>query len=231
MFWKFEEKNYARRYAHEYHLIRELFQFVMVIVISYPFFKWVYNIKIEGKENIPRRFFNKKSYIYAANHVSMFDPLWVYTALQRPMVFMAKKELFDKNNNLNWWIKRLGAFSVDREKPEISTFKTVKEVFKTNWSLGIFPQGGIKDNKKIENIQRGFAVIAKNAKADIIPISVCGFEGYTKKFRAQNVRIIIGTPISYKLSYEEIICQWSKQICENTGFENCMMKEEETVAV
>jgi 1-acyl-sn-glycerol-3-phosphate acyltransferase len=222
-----EEKNYARRYANEYHLLRILFQAFTVYVMSYPFFKLVYNVKREGLENIPQ----KGNYIYAANHVSMLDPLLVSYAVCKPIVYMAKKELFQENV-LGWWIKRLGAFSVNREKPEIATFKTVRDVFKTSWSLGIFPQGGIKDNKKIDNIQKGFAVIAKNAKADIIPVSIIGFEGYTKKLFSQNIKIKIGVPISYKLPVEEIIYQWAKQICDNTGFENCMeykQKEKETV--
>lgn len=219
---KKEEKNYAKRYANEYHLLRALFQGFAVFIMSYPFFKVVYNLKREGVENIPK----SGKYIYAGNHVSMFDPLLVSYAVAKPIVYMAKKELFEGKNALAWWIKRLGAFSVNREKPEIATFKTVKEVFKTkDWSLGIFPQGGIKENQKIENIQKGFAVIAKNAKADIIPVAVCGFEGYTKKPNSQNVRIVIGKPISHELSCEEIIEQWAKQICNATGFENCMQKE------
>lgn len=223
MHWaKKEEKNYAKRYAHEYHLLRALFQGFAVYIMSYPFFKFVYNIKREGIENIPK----KGKYIYAGNHISMFDPLWVSFAVGKPIVYMAKKELF-VGGKLAWWIKRLGAFAVNREKPEIATFKTVKEVFKTNWPLGIFPQGGIKENKKIENIERGFVAIAKNAKADIIPVSIQGFEGYTKKLFSQNVRIKIGKPISYKLSTDEIIYQWAKQICDATGFENCMEKENE----
>lgn len=215
---KKEEKNYARRYVHEYHLLRALFQGFVVFIMSYPFLKLVYNIKKEGTENIP----DGGKYIYAGNHVSMFDPLLVSFAVCKPIVYMAKKELFEGGTKLSWWIKRLGAFSVNREKPEISTFKTVKDVFKTNWPLGIFPQGGIKDNKKIENIQRGFAVIAQHAQADIIPVSIIGFDGYTKKPFSQNVRVKIGTPISYKLPVDEIISEWAKQICEATGFENCI---------
>lgn len=225
MFWcaiKKDEKNYARRYTHEYHLLRALFQAFAVYIMSYPFLKVVYNIKREGVENIPKR----GKCIFAGNHVSMFDPLLVSFAVAKPMVYMAKKELFE-GGALAWWVKRLGAFSVNREKPEISTFKTVKDVFKTDWPLGIFPQGGIKDNKKIENIQKGFAVIAKHAKADIVPISIIGFEGYTKKPFSQNVRIKIGTPISYTLPIEEIIYQWAKQICDETGFENCISREPE----
>ncbi len=219
---KKEEKNYARRYANEYHLLRALFQAFVVYVMLYPFLKLVYNIKKEGTEYIPK----KGKYIYTGNHVSMFDPLLVSFAVCKPIVYMAKKELFDKNCKLSWMIKRLGAFSVDREKPEIATFKTVKEVFTTkDWSLGIFPQGGIKENKKIEDIHRGFAVIAKQAKADIIPVSIIGFEGYTKKPFSQNMRIKINKPISHELPVEEIIQQWTKQICEDTGFENCMIQK------
>lgn len=215
---KREEKNYAKRYANEYHLLRALFQGFAVYVMSYPYFKLVYNIKREGVENIAKT----GNCIYAGNHVSMFDPLFVSFAVGKPIVYMAKKQLFEGKTRLAWWIKRLGAFAVNREKPEIATFKTVKEVFKTNWPLGIFPQGGIIENKKIENIQRGFVVIAKSAKADIIPVSIAGFEGYSKKPFSQNITVKIGTPISYQLSVEEIISQWAAQICAHTGFENCM---------
>lgn len=217
---KKEEQNFSRRYAHEYHLLRALFQAFAVYIMSYPFLKLIYNIKREGTENIPK---NSRC-IYAGNHVSMFDPLLVSFAIGRPIVYMAKKELFE-SKNLSWWIKRLGAFSVNREKPEISTFKTIRDVFTTNWSMGIFPQGGIKDNKKIEDIQKGFAIIAKQTKADIIPISIIGFEGYTKKPFSQNIRIKINKPISHELPAEEILRLWAKQICEDTGFENCMEQE------
>lgn len=226
---KKEELNFSRRYANEYHLLRALFQAFCVYIMAYPFLKIVYGIKREGVKNIPK---NSRC-IYAGNHVSMFDPLFVSFAVGRPIVYMAKKELFE-NPKLAWWIKRLGAFSVNRQKPEISTFKTVKDIFKTNWSLGIFPQGGIKDNKKIEDLQKGFAIIAKQAKADIVPVSIIGFEGYTKKPFSQNIRIKICEPISHELSAEEIIARWSKQICDDTGFENCMeeqVREIEEVAI
>lgn len=214
---KKEEKNYAKRYAHEYHIWRFLFQ-LFSIYIAYPFLKIVYTYEVVGKENIPKG----AKYIYSANHVSMFDPLLLSLAVRKPIAYMAKIELFEKGK-LAWWIKRLGAISVNRSKPEIATFKTVREIFKTkDWSLGIFPQGGIKDNKKIENIQKGFAVIAKNAKADIVPVSIIGFEGYTRKPFAQKVIIKINKPISHELSVEEIMKQWSCQICRDTGFENCI---------
>jgi len=217
-------KNYAKRFAHEYHLLRFLFQCFTLCFLSMPVFKIIYGVKVKGAINIPKG----SKYIYAGNHVSMFDPLLVSYAIKKPIVYMAKQELFEGGGSLSWWIKRLGAFSVNREKPQIATFKTVREVFKTkNWSLGIFPQGGIKENKKIENIERGFVVIAKNAKADIIPVSIAGFDGYTKKPFSQNIIVTVGEPISHELPVDEIISRWAKHICDNTGFENVMLKSAE----
>ena len=140
-----------------------------------------------------------------------------------PIAFMAKKELFEPDEKLSWLVKRLGAFSVDREKPEIATFKTVKEILQTHWSLGIFPQGGTRPYGKLEGIRKGFSLLAKTAKADIIPIAIANWDGYPKlkPFTRRNVEIKIGKPISYKLSDEQIIYEWCKQISEMADYENC----------
>lgn len=165
-------------------------------------------------------------YIYAANHVSQFDPPMVVMAAHCPIAFMAKKELFEDDCKINWLVKRLGAFAVDRSKPEIATFKTVKDILKTSWSLGIFPQGGTRPYGKLEGIKKGFAEIAKFAKADIVPVAIAEWTGYLKlwPFKRQHVVIKIGKPISYKLSDEEIMYQWAQQISEMAEYENCVPK-------
>lgn len=182
-----------------------------------------YRMKVKGKENLPK----KGNYILAANHVSEMDPPFVASAVNKHVAFMAKKELFAPEEKRSCLIHWLGAFAVDREKPEISTFKTVKDIMQTNWPLGIFPQGGTKKNKKIEDIRKGFVVIAKHAKADIVPVSIVGFDGYAKKLFEKNITVVIGKPISYKSDTDEIIQKWSEEICKNTGFENCISKEKE----
>jgi 1-acyl-sn-glycerol-3-phosphate acyltransferase len=221
-----QEKNYSRRYAKEYNIFRWWFH-IFAIVVAYPYLKWAYNIKAFNKKNIPKG----SHYIVAPNHVSMFDPLMITICTVRPIAYMAKKELFDKNCNLNWWIKHLGAFSVDREKPEISTFKTIKDVFKTNWALGIFPEGHINTTQRLENVQKGFVTIAKKSKCDILPVAICGFKGYTKKFHNQDIEIKFGEPISYELSEDEMLNKWAEFICKETGFENKVKEEIETLKV
>jgi len=192
-------------------------------IVVYGFYLIFYNFKITGRENLPAKVAKKGKYIYAANHVSIFDPPMVAMAAFCPIAFMAKKELFDPSEKLSWLVKRLGAFAVDRTKPEIATFKTVKDIVSTSWSLGIFPQGGTRPYGKLEGIRKGFVAIAKSAKADIVPIAIAGWDGYPKlkPFTRRNVEIKVGKPISYQLKDDEIIYEWSRQISELAGYENC----------
>lgn len=218
-----EVRNFNRRYAKEYNIFRTIFYMSFLYIVVYGFFLIFYNFKIEGRKNIPAHKAKSGKYIYAANHVSIFDPPMVAMAANCPIAFMAKKELFEPNERLSWLVKRLGAFAVDRLKPEIATFKTVRDIVSTSWSLGIFPQGGTRPYGKLEDIRKGFVVIAKNAKADIVPVAIAKWDGYPKlkPFTRRNVAIRVGKPISYTLSTEEITYEWCKQISEMADYENC----------
>lgn len=218
-----EVRNFNRRYAKEYNIFRTIFYMSFLYIVVFGFFNIFYNYKIEGRKNIPPKKAKSGKYIYAANHVSIFDPTMVAMAALCPIAFMAKKELFEPEEKLSWLVKRLGAFAVDRTKPEIATFKTVKDIVSTSWSLGIFPQGGTRPYGKLEDIRKGFVAIAKNAKADIVPIAIADWDGYPKlkPFTRRNVKIKVGKPISYQLKDDEIIYEWCKQISEMANYENC----------
>ena len=216
-----EEKNYNRRYEKDYNIFRTIFYKFFVVLVVDTHAKLYYNFKVEGRENVPK----DSHCIFAGNHVSYLDPPLIASAVRKTIAYMAKKELFeDQNKVLRFLVKRLGAFAVNREKPELATFKTVKSVFNTNWSLGIFPQGKIVHEHKLENIQKGFAVIAQKSKADIVPVAVVGFDGYAKKIGEKNITVKIGKPISHKLPADEILYQWACQISELAGYENLIPK-------
>lgn len=223
-----KEKNYNRRTEKDYGIFRIIFYYLFIIFVVGPTAKLLYNIKIEGKENLPK----KSRVIYAGNHVSYLDPPLIAYAAWKNIAYMAKSELFtDKNKLLQFLVHILGAFAVNREKPEIATFKTVKSIFNTSWSLGIFPQGKIVKEPIINNVHKGFIMFAKKFQADIVPVAVCGFNGYAKKLFEKNITIKIGKSISYELSEDEILKQWVEQICELTGFENQIIKIEESVTI
>jgi len=208
-------RNYARRYASEFNLFRYLYQWLFCLTLALPIFLIFYKFEVRGRENLPKH----GKFICAANHISEFDPFMVSVAVRKPVAYMAKKELFENCGffvrlNMDW----LGAFAVNREKLEASTIKTVKELPKTNWLLGIFPQGGIRKTRTIEKINKGFAVMAKAAKWDIVPVSIVGCEKYNWIPFKSKVIVTIGKPISYLLPEEELIDNWATQVATMSNY-------------
>ena len=195
-------RNYNSRTEKDYNFWRAIYYKWFVYFVVMPVSKLMYNIKIEGRENVPEG----SRLIFAGNHVSYLDPPMMSYAVQKLIAYMGKKELFEsKNELLKFIVHSLGGFAVNREKPELATFKTVKAVFNTPWSLGIFPQGKIVKEPVIKDITKGFVLFAKKFEADIVPVGICGFDGYAKRPFEKNMTIKIGKPISYQLSDDEIV--------------------------
>lgn len=212
-----EERNYNRRYPEEYGFLRSFFYMFFLFTVVLPVGRLLYDIKIVGEKNIDR----KKRYLYAPNHVSYLDPPFVALAARQKIAFMAKQELFnDKSKLLRFLVINLGGFAVNRETPEIATFKTVFDLLKTDWSLGIFPQGKIAKEPVLTTVHKGFVTIAKKAKFDIVPMGICGFDGYAKRPFQKHMIVKVGKPISYELDEAEIIKQWVNQVCELAELEN-----------
>ncbi len=213
--------NFAQRKAKDFNILTRLYQFYALYILFLPLFSLLfYKFKVKRNKQL-----EKKPYIVAANHISYMDVFVVNHAIARPLAYMAKQELFKTDSWAKRWVTRnvlrLGGFAVNREKVSISTIKSVKEVFKAKYNLCIFPQGGIRKNKTIENINPGFIYFAKTNKIDILPIALSGLETYNwKPFKRQEVNICVGKPISYKLKDEEIISEWCRQIANLTGYEN-----------
>lgn len=209
------ETNYARIDASRLNWKSYFFQLWSTYLVVLPLISIFYRISFEGRENIPK----DRKLICAANHISFLDPHMVFCAVRRPMTFMAKQELF-KGKFMIWALQKLCAFAVNREKLEIATIRSVKDIMKAKgWNLCIFPQGGIFRDRKLQKINRGFVVIAKMSKIDILPISIVGSEKYNWIPFKGRIRVKIGKPISYELDDQQIIDEWGRQVSEMSGYE------------
>ncbi|MBQ2645721.1 1-acyl-sn-glycerol-3-phosphate acyltransferase, partial [bacterium] len=172
-----------------------------------------YKIKIEGLEKLK----TDKKYLIAANHMTGLDPFIIAFALKKTMAFMAKEELFK-----TFWSRFLmdycGAFSVNRQKLEVSTIKTAIAVNKSDWILGIFPQGTRDNSGKINHVSRGFTALAKASKCDIMPVSIVGMEKKSKWFKQGNLTIKVGDLIPCE-DAETTIHKWCETISQLSGLE------------
>jgi len=207
-------KDYKMRYTKNF-CNRKIFWQKCTWVVLGTIFILFYKLSIKNRENLPIGRF-----IVAANHTCYFDPFICSYITWKPLAYMAKKELFEKNYLSSLILDELAAFAVNRESLEISTIKTVKEIFKTpNWSLGIFPEGGIRRNKEFSKITKGFAVIAQMVKCDILPIGITGLESYNwNPFKKKKIQVSIGELISYKKSTDEILEEWIQQVAEMNNY-------------
>ena len=206
-----KKKNYTKREVSDFTEGKYRFQLFGRWLVPNTLLPLFYKIEYIGRENIP----SDGNFIIAPNHISYLDPFVVGEAVKKPIAFMGKKELFE-NKILAFLLDGLACFAVNREKLEVSTIN----VFKTNrWMLGIFPQGGIRRNRKIEKINKGFAVIAKQMKTDILPIGITGSEEYNWIPFKGKLKVAIGKPISFNQEYDEIIDEWGRKVAELINYE------------
>ena len=138
-------------------------------------FKIRYKLVVHGNTKLP-----ETPLIICANHINLWDPILLAIIFDRPIRFMAKKELFD-NKFLGFLLNKFGAFPVDRDNVNIKTIKDAIKLVKNNEVLGIFPEGTRVKKVSEENMKTGVAMIASRAGADVIPV----FINSNYKFRSK----------------------------------------------
>ena len=148
-----------------------------------------YNIKWEGKENVPKDGGN----IFASNHRSYQDPVFTALGARVPISYMAKEELFHKNVFFTGLIKLFGAFPVVRGKGDMQVIDTSIEKLEKGRNLEVFPEGTRSKDGKVGKGKTGVALIAAVAQTKVIPVGI-NFEGEKLKFRSKVV-VRYGKPI------------------------------------
>lgn len=129
-------------------------------------FKIKYKLIVHGNTKLPNT-----PLIICANHINLWDPILLAIIFDRPIRFMAKKELFE-NRFLGFLLNKFGAFSVDRENVNIKTIKDSIKLVKNNEVLGIFPEGTRVKTVSEDNLKTGVAMIASRSGADVIPVFI-----------------------------------------------------------
>lgn len=124
----------------------------------------MYKVQLTGCENIPK----DRGFMMASNHVYAFDPILLALGTKRHIRFLAKAEL-GGNKNWGWFFKALGTISVERGKGSFDVMEKCAQVIEQGDVLGIFPEGTRSKGHGFLRPKSGMSVIAKMAKADILP--------------------------------------------------------------
>jgi len=153
-------------------------------VILYLYFIIFRRVKVEGKENIPK----KGPVLLYANHPSAWDMFLIAVFMRRRVHYMAKAELF-KNPILRFLLRSVGAFPVSRGKGDIGSVKNVFRLLEQGKVVGVFPEGTRTLKKDPRKRKAGAAMMALYSKAPVLPV---GVEWSNKIF--SKVRIVFGEP-------------------------------------
>jgi 1-acyl-sn-glycerol-3-phosphate acyltransferase len=173
-----------------------------------PLFWVLHRMTYSGRENIPQG-----PFVAVGNHLSYVDPPLLSAALDRPIVYLAKKELY-RMLGTRQFCMFFGAISVDRENPEVSTFKAVKQAMRQGWCLGMFIEGTRSKTPGVLGLpHNGPAYFARLNKVPIVPIGIIG----TDKLFGKG-RVVIGKPIEAGHDLDETSWRVLTSLSELTGF-------------
>ncbi len=151
-----------------------------------PIFKFYYNPKIIGKENIPKT----GNILIVGNHKHLYDQCLTIIATKRGIHYMAKKEYFD-NKKVAWFFKGTGCISVDRSKKDDRATSLALDVLKDGGAVGLFPEGTRNKTKEFL-LPFKFGAVSMASKTDsyLVPFGITG----DYKFRSKNLTIRYGKP-------------------------------------
>mgnify|MGYP001369553395 FL=1 len=154
-------------------------------------------LEIRGKKNIK----DNKNYIFAPNHSSFMDFPVLFVAVNKYLVFVAKKEL-ERIPIFKSILSISGSIFVNRENTNdaIDSLNELKSDIKnTPRSVVVFPEGTRSNLNQLKSFKKGAAVLSINTGLPIIPVYIMGsFDWWnTKNFRKNSNKIVVnfGKPI------------------------------------
>lgn len=152
-------------------------------------------LEVSGQDKTPI----DRAVVFMANHQGNCDPLAVIVNLPRVLV-IGKKELF-RVPFLGWGMRQCGFIPVDRKRREraVGAVKEAIEALKSGHSFMVFPEGTRSRDGRLQPFKKGVFIMAIEAGAPIVPISVSGSARIMRKgefvVRPGVVRLVFHDPI------------------------------------
>lgn len=141
-----------------------------------------------------------RTYVFAANHQSIYDIPVVFASLPWQLRIIAKDSL-GRFPFLGWHLRRTGHLLVDRRKPDPRVvFAWANGLTSKGLSLIVFPEGTRSATGRVGPFKAGSLYPAVQAGLPIVPLSIAGSRHVMKKGRLMTcpgeVELTIHDPIA-----------------------------------
>lgn len=185
--------------------------------LSVPAYKFLWGLQVEGAHRVPV----DGPVIIAANHRSNFDSAVLPRITHRPVNFMAKSEFF-ATAGLSRFLGHIGAFPVDRGRPDKAATAHALAVLRAGGVLAVYPEGTRCTGREIGPVQRGPVWLAQRADAQILPVGIGGSEFTqvkgSKRIHRMRIRIVVGDPLPPPVSRSrEALASRSTEVVKAIG--------------
>ena len=139
-----------------------------------------------------------RTYIFVANHQSIYDIPILFWALPFQLRIIAKESL-GRLPFLGWHLRRTGHMLVDRRHPGRAVFGWASQLMSRGLSLVVFPEGTRSRDGRVAPFKGGSFYLALEAGLPVVPLSVIGSRHVMLKGRLATfpgrVKLVIHDPI------------------------------------
>jgi 1-acyl-sn-glycerol-3-phosphate acyltransferase len=180
-----------------------VFYWVLKTVVLGPLLKLLFRPWVEGEDHIP----DEGAAIFASNHLSFSDSIFLPLMVPRRMTFLAKSDYFTgrglKGKATAAFFKGVGQLPIDRSggKAGEAALNSGLRVLRRGELLGIYPEGTRSPDGRLYRGRTGVARMALEAGVPVLPVAMIGTDKAQptgKKLpRIMRIGIRIGRPLSF----------------------------------
>lgn len=125
---------------------------------------------VNGKENLP-----EGTCVFIANHQGYFDIPALIAAVDRPVGYIAKKEIL-KHKYISYWMKKIHCVFIDRDnvKESVKAINQGVEYLKSGFNMAIFPEGTRSKGGPVGEFKKGSMKLATKSGVNIVPVAING---------------------------------------------------------
>ena len=138
--------------------------------------------------------------ILAMNHQSYFDPPLGGNACDRPIYFLARRNLLNVPV-LGWLLPKLNVIPVNQEGVDRSALKALIHVIKAGNGALVFPEGSRTLDGSLQPGLPGIGLVIAKTLAPVVPMRIFGAHEALprgqKKLRFHPITIVVGEPIHF----------------------------------
>ncbi len=179
-----------------------LYWFLKTLIIG-PFANSVFRPWSRGDENVPE----SGAVIFASNHLSFVDSVFLPIAVRRPISFLAKNEYFTGKGITGWLTRRfflgINQMPIDRSSGKASeaSLNSGLEHLAEGGQLGIYPEGTRSPDGRLYRGRTGIARMILEAGAPVIPVAMIDTDKVmptgSKLPRVHRVGVVFGEPLDF----------------------------------